>query len=222
MDRLTEKKANRFRVINEVYERTDGDTSENLDMWQLSSEIGFDPAETQKLVDYLVGESLLEYRALGGVIGITHYGVVQVEAALTTPERATQYFPPVINIHIETMKELVMGDQYKTGQAGAVGPQSHAQDMHFNQIWSERGSEIDLPKLAQELSALRTAMTPGVSDSEKAVALGEVAQAERAALANDGPGVIKHLASAGRWALETAEKIGVALAAALIKSQLGL
>jgi hypothetical protein len=223
MDRLTEKRANRLRLINDVYERTDGDTSEALDMWQLGEELGFESDETQKIVDYLVGEGLLEYRAIGGVVGITHAGVVQVEAALSHPEQPTHYFPAVINVlHVGTTKELVMGDQYKTGQAGAVGPQSHAHDIHFNQIWNERADEVDLLKLAAELAALRTAMAGDVSSSERAIALGEVAQAEVAAGENDGPRTLKHLAAAGKWALETAEKIGVSLTAAVIKSNLGL
>jgi hypothetical protein len=40
----------------------------------------------------------MEYAVMGGIVAITHFGVVQVEQALSTPEKPTEYFPPVINI----------------------------------------------------------------------------------------------------------------------------
>ena len=52
--------------------------------------------------------------------------------------------------------EVVMGDQYNvSGQAGAVGPNAHAHDMSFQQLWNKASSEIDLSKLASELRELR-------------------------------------------------------------------
>jgi hypothetical protein len=120
------------------------------------------------------------------------------------------------------VKELVMGDQYKTGQAGAVGPHSHAHEMTFNQVWSDRAAELDLTALAAQLRTLRAAMLPDAARPEVAVAIGEVAQAELAAAKADGSAALQHLAKAGKWALETAEKIGVALAAAAIKASLGM
>jgi hypothetical protein len=36
-----------------------------------------------------------------------------------------------------TVQEQIMGDKYVVSQAGAVGPEAHAHDMTFNQIWNQ-------------------------------------------------------------------------------------
>lgn len=104
IDPLTQKKARRFRFLNGLYEKTDGNEEDIVDMWELGSEVGLSREETDSVVQYLVGENLLQYVAIGGAIGITHYGVVQVEQALSEPSRPTEYFPPLVNIvNIGTM-----------------------------------------------------------------------------------------------------------------------
>ena len=48
--------------------------------------------------------------------------------------------PPVIGTQTELhIKEVIKGDQYKVGQAGAVGPGSHAHEISFNQVSQEMG-----------------------------------------------------------------------------------
>ena len=98
MDALTKKKTDRFRYLNLLYKRTGGQRLKFLDMWDLGGELGIGRNDTHVLVDYLVGETLAEHRGIGGIIGITHYGIVEVERALTEPETPTKYFPPVINV----------------------------------------------------------------------------------------------------------------------------
>ena len=86
------------------------------------------------------------------------------------------------------------------GQAGVMGENTHAQDMTFQQI---KGGELDLPKLAEELGRLRSAMkrdTEGSPEQDEAV--GIVAAAEKAAGRGDQSTVLQHLKSAGTWALE--------------------
>ncbi len=41
--------------------------------------------------------------ALGGIISISHYGIREVEDAISHPEQPTHYFPAVNNITIGTM-----------------------------------------------------------------------------------------------------------------------
>jgi hypothetical protein len=103
-DPLTEKKAKRFRFLNGLYTRTDGNEEDIVDMWEIGVAAGLTREDTDRVVQYLVGENLVQYVAMGGAIGITHFGVIQVERALSEPERPTEYFPPVVNIvHIGTM-----------------------------------------------------------------------------------------------------------------------
>jgi len=48
-----------------------------------------DKNETPNIVEYLVGENLVEYVAIGGEIAITHYGRKEIESALSAPDIAT-------------------------------------------------------------------------------------------------------------------------------------
>jgi hypothetical protein len=120
------------------------------------------------------------------------------------------------------IQEVVMGDKYVTGQAGAVGPGSHAHDMTFNQAWSQLEDSIDLPRLAEELALLQRAMKQEASRPEHETAIEAVAAAEQAATEGNGPKTIERLKSGGKWALDIAVKIGTGLATAAIKSAIGL
>src|SRR5947199_8761495 len=98
-----------------------------------------------------------------------------------------------------------------SGQAGAVGPNAHAHDNTFQQVQADA---LDLPRLAEELRRLHSALkgeTTGTREQDKAVVA--VADAEEAAAKGDGPGALQHLTSAGRWAFGVAEKSGVTVAA---------
>ena len=116
-----------------------------------------------------------------------------------------------------------MGDTYNvSGQTGVVGPHGHAHDMTFNQLWSESGSKIDIKQLASELTQLRSALTKEASEPEHYVALGEVAAAEKAATANDGPTALQHLKKAGAWVWDIGTKVGIGVATAAAKTALGI
>ena len=111
------------------------------------------------------------------------------------------------------IEEVVMGDRYEVGQAGAVGPNSFAVGQHFVQMWNKTSSEVSLPDLAQELNRIRErgrAVASG--EPEEDLALAEVANAELAAKQGDGPKAMSHLARAGQWALNIAQQIGVPVA----------
>lgn len=120
------------------------------------------------------------------------------------------------------IQEIIMGDKYTVGQAGAVGPNSHAHDITFNQIWNQIEGNIDLPRLADELGLLRQAMKKVATESDQDVAVGAVAAAEQEAKKGNGPKALEYLKSAGKWTLELAEKIGVGVATAAIKGALGV
>jgi hypothetical protein len=92
----------------------------------------------------------------------------------------------------------------------------------FSQKWSETKEDIDLPQLSRELSLLLPKLSEEASSTEEYQAVGEVANAKKAAEANDGPRTLEYLARAGNWALNTATTIGTTIAAAAIKAALGL
>jgi hypothetical protein len=108
------------------------------------------------------------------------------------------------------------GDTFNTtaGQVGAVGPDAHVHGNTFQQI---QGG-LDLPRLAEELARLRTVMEDQAAGKpEQDKALDAMVAAEKAAIQGDGLAVLKHLKRAGRWALDVAEKIGVAVAVEALK-----
>jgi hypothetical protein len=121
--------------------------------------------------------------------------------------------------------ERMSGDFNVSGQnqqIGAVGSNAHVHHVNVNQKWSQVREDIDLPKLAQELSLLLEELQEEASNGKHYIALGEVARAEEAAKSDDGPRALEHLAKAGKWALDVATNIGTTVAAAAIKVALGL
>jgi|GEM_PF-574415 len=127
---------------------------------------------------------------------------------------------PSLSIH--SQGDTKVGDEYNIGQAGAVGPQSHAHDMTFNQIGGNIEKAMDLSQLAGELATLREAMSREAKETGHYIALGEVAKAEEAAKAKDSSKVAQSLKAAGKWTFDVATKIGTSLASEALKESLGI
>jgi hypothetical protein len=100
---LKQIKTNRFLFLQALYEGSNGDTKAMFNMWDAGEELNFDSNETQRIVDYLIGENLIEARALGGAIGLTHWGIKEVEEALENPDEPTEHFLPINIINIGAM-----------------------------------------------------------------------------------------------------------------------
>jgi hypothetical protein len=113
-------------------------------------------------------------------------------------------------------------DRYEVGQAGAVGPGSHAENVVFSQIWNKSEKQIDVKELASELAFLREGLAKLASEPDHFVALGEVAAAEKSAGNGDGAGALQHLKKVGGWVWSTAATIGIGVATAAAKCALGL
>jgi len=118
--------------------------------------------------------------------------------------------------------DFVMGDKYvMTGQVGAVGPNAQGSDMTFTQTWSNWEALPDFTSLAGELAELRREMNKQATDPHQDNSVTEIAKAEDCAREGDGPRMLKHLRSAGQWALDTATKIGTSVAVEAIKKSMG-
>jgi len=125
------------------------------------------------------------------------------------------------DIRTQIFQEVTMGDRYNAGQVGAEGPSAHAHDISFSQVWNQTNGSIDLPTLTTQLKSLRQELQSSAQNAEDFAEIGAIANAEIEAQKGDGPQVLAALAKAGKWALGVAEKIGVSVAAAAIKSALG-
>ncbi|MCP3785231.1 ATP-binding protein [Micromonospora sp. A3M-1-15] len=142
----------------------------------------------------------------------------------STPETAESFpsTPTVQTIIHFDQSGARMGDNNYVQQAGAVGSNATAPNATFNQIQAGGGSSLDLTALAQELALLRAALRKQPDSEENDIALAEVGRASRAAQEGDQGRALEHLRSAGKWALQTANSIGVALAATAIKTSIGM
>ncbi len=80
----------------------------------------------------------------------------------------------------------------------------------------------DIAKLREELSLLRQNMSREAKTSDESIAAGEVAKAEKSLEEKDIQNALKHLKSAGTWALDVAQKIGVPVAIEFIKRALAM
>ena len=81
---------------------------------------------------------------------------------------------------------------------------------------------FDLPKLAEELTTLRAAMKAEAVEVEHDEAVAQIGKAQIEAKAGNGEKALAHLKSAGKWAFDTATKIGTSVAAEVIKKSMGL
>jgi hypothetical protein len=105
MTTIEEKRAQRFRFMQAVYEQTQGDRFRTTQVGVIAHLVGLDEKEADDTAQYLVDEGMLGWAAFQGVLEITHRGVVEVELALSEPAQPTQHFPPINFIHIERMTD---------------------------------------------------------------------------------------------------------------------
>jgi len=71
-------------------------------MWDLGTSLGFDTDHTHKIVDYLIGEYLIQAKGLGGFIGITHEGIKMVEES-AKPQKPILKEPQVNILNVNKM-----------------------------------------------------------------------------------------------------------------------
>ncbi len=113
-----------------------------------------------------------------------------------------------------------MGDIYSANQVGAQGPNSQATGNVFNQLWTQNQNNIDFKVLLDELSRLRSELKEIADTPEQIVELSAIAEAEIATKNQEGPKIFEYLSKAGKWSLSVAEKIGVEIAAGVIRKSL--
>ncbi len=135
----------RFQFLNLLYEKTGGDKFNRVIMWDLGTELGYQRDETQSITQYLEGESLIEYATLGSGIAITHYGVREVEEAISHPEEPTDYFPPVniINIHHMEGSQIQQGS-ISSNQTGNFKLTNGIEINQFLKLLKEQLPELSL------------------------------------------------------------------------------
>jgi hypothetical protein len=115
---LQEKKEQRLRFMHRLYEATDGSTFHDVNSTDIGKKLGWSDQVTDKVVEYLVDKGLAKYVSAGGMITITHAGVVEVETALDNPDQGTEHFAPVAVTQI--FHGDVVGSAIQAGSPGAT------------------------------------------------------------------------------------------------------
>lgn len=115
-----------------------------------------------------------------------------------------------------------MGDQhnYHVNQAGAVGPGATVSNSSFEQQNSTASDRIDFENLISELATLKSTLIQNATSGDHFNAIAQVTYAEEATKTKDVNGTVKHLVTAGKWALDFASKIGVNVVTDIIKGHL--
>lgn len=144
-----------------------------------------------------------------------------VVAKAKNPSSAELHQGVVINQFIEGGYR-VSSDQFHisnvSGQIGAIGTNNNVAGASFSQSLTEAASQIDAAQLAAELALLRTELKKLATEVEHEFSVANVAAAESAAKKGDTDGSLKYLKAAGKWALDTATKIGTQVAVKAIES----
>lgn len=116
---LDEKRKNRFILLHRLYEETGGVAERHLiDISEIGKELGLGADIALDTFEYLKGEGLTKWMALGGLGTITHWGIKEVEDALD--QKPTAHFPANIIILTNSPGANVMsgsGHQFSPGSS---------------------------------------------------------------------------------------------------------
>lgn len=150
---INRKKELRYLFLQRLYELTDGSELKRVAKSEVAAGLNATPQEANDVFQFLKGEYLAD--PVNMAVSITHAGVIEIEKALSEPDKPTQYFPPVNIINVHQMNGSVI-------QQGTVGS---TQSAHFEQSAKSDFAEF-LAKLKQALPELNL---PDESKSEVSV-----------------------------------------------------
>lgn len=198
VDAIDEKRKQRFAFLKLVYEKSGGSERNWVNLWDVGKELGWDRETTDLTTQYLVGEGLIKFWALGGNLGITHWGVKQIEDALQRPEEETEYFPAVVNIiSVGSMIDSTIeagGDATSQRKVIKIGdnatitaPITIADSIanSFNALAKSGGGD--------DVNALLDALLRAVTDASKVIGEEDTEAAEE--MARDAETLVKEAAS---------------------------
>ena len=104
------RRKQRLQFLHDLYRLTNGNENAYANMYEIGKTYNFDKETIISCTQYLEGEGLIRSQALGGriggLIGITHAGVKEVEEALINPQSSTKYFPPASTVHIINIQTM--------------------------------------------------------------------------------------------------------------------
>ena len=93
MTTLEQKQKDRYAILRALYDLTSGRKNAPFPLPAIAEKAGVEGDEAQDAAEYLLDEGVVTFMSFGPTVGITHAGVVEIEATLRPPDRATEHFP---------------------------------------------------------------------------------------------------------------------------------
>jgi hypothetical protein len=194
-NKIRETQRRRFQFLLKLFELSNGNELFDINAFELGDQLGFPQDETNRIFDYLLGENLIQHVA-STHIAITHYGIKEIEIALTKPDEPTTYFPPVNIVHVEKM----IGSQIQQGTTQSTQVSSYSftdLDDVRKFIYELKGQlnslQLDKTNLAQAKSDIKTIENQVKSPRPKSIVLLECLKSLRTIL----EGTVGSLIAAG-------------------------
>jgi hypothetical protein len=158
VDVISERRLQRFRFLKYLYEEAAGSEAAYVPHGDVAQHAGLSQDEFRDAFQYLMHEGLVN--GTRGSACLTHAGVVEIEAALTRPEKPTEHFPVNI-IHIEQMSQSQI--QQGTADSRQVGT----------------FASLDMAAVAEFVRGLKTTLPQlGLAGDDEAVAQSDLATIE--------------------------------------------
>jgi DNA-binding transcriptional regulator YhcF (GntR family) len=168
MKTLDEKKKERFLFLKQIYEQKTKPGLQLFELNKIAVEAGIDLKDAYLIAEYLEGENLIEI--LDGnsiIITITHKGMVEVERAISKPEKATDYFPPVVNIlNVQQMhNSQIMQGSNESSQTFNLSSQNKDSLNKFIELFEQKFQELqfksedDKNEAIVEVQTIKTQLT---------------------------------------------------------------
>jgi hypothetical protein len=104
---IAQRRADRLRVMNAIYEAAEGSRMSHVSGGWLLEHLGLSDEELGGICEYLEGEHLITAgREYWGhhtpfMILLTHAGIEEMKRSREVPDQATEHFPPISVIHVE-------------------------------------------------------------------------------------------------------------------------
>jgi hypothetical protein len=157
---LEERRAKRFKFLELLYDKVSGDEFDVYSVNLLGRDLGFDETEAGRIAQYLAGEGLIEFQAMGdgGMVSLTHAGVREIDEALTNKDTPTAHFPPlnVTNniIHMPSAQNTTIQQGGQGGTQNVAYPSSSLEDLAgvIRRLRSEAAGMGLSPEDAEELT----------------------------------------------------------------------
>jgi hypothetical protein len=127
---LNKRKADRLRVMNELFEAASGSERRIINTRAVPTKLGLSDEEMADACRYLEGEGLISpMKGLWGRpfptnVQLTHWGVREVEESREHPETATEHFPPLItvtHVHGDVVGSVIQAGSPGATQTASVG-----------------------------------------------------------------------------------------------------